>query len=182
MRWGLVPSWSQDPSIGNRMINARAETLLEKPSFKKLVGTKRCVIPADGFYEWRREGNCKVPVWIHLKKREPFVFAGLWDYWRDQDRGKDLYSFTIITCEPNALLRPIPYKELACKTIIAMESVHEGGFVAKGPLKEAQNFGAKVVLYNPNELITGELETRLEELMISGIERAIAGQLRASHS
>jgi putative SOS response-associated peptidase YedK len=107
MKWGLVPSWSQDPSFGNRMINARAETLLEKPSFKKLVGTKRCLIPADGFYEWRREGNRKVPVWIHLKKREPFVFAGRWDYWHDRDSGRELYTFTNITCAPNALLRPI---------------------------------------------------------------------------
>jgi putative SOS response-associated peptidase YedK len=107
MRWGLVPSWSQDPSIGQRMINARAETLLEKPSFKQLVATRRCLVPADGFYEWRREGKHKVPVWIHLKNREPFAFPGLWDYWRDPAGDKELYSFTIITTEPNALLRPI---------------------------------------------------------------------------
>lgn len=64
MRWGLVPSWAQDPSIGQRMINARAETLLEKPSFKQLVATRRCLVPADGFYEWRREAERKVPMWI----------------------------------------------------------------------------------------------------------------------
>lgn len=107
MKWGLVPSWLPDPSIGQRMINARAETLLEKSSFKGLVGSRRCVIPADGFYEWRHEGNRKVPVWIHLRNRKPFVFAGLWDCWRDRHTGKELYSFTIITCEPNALLRPL---------------------------------------------------------------------------
>jgi putative SOS response-associated peptidase YedK len=67
MKWGLVPSWAPDPEIGNRMINARAETLTEEPSFKRLVQQRRCLIPADGFYEWRREGNRKVPVWIHLK-------------------------------------------------------------------------------------------------------------------
>ena len=105
MRWGLVPSWAQDSSIGQRMINARAETLLEKPSFKQLVGTRRCLVPADGFYEWRREGKHKVPMWIHLKGREPFAFAGLWDYWRDPAGDKELYSFTIITTEANALLR-----------------------------------------------------------------------------
>ena len=71
MKWGLVPSWAPDPSIGNRMINARAETLREKPSFRQLVSRRRCVIPADGFYEWRREGNRKVPMWIHLKNKEP---------------------------------------------------------------------------------------------------------------
>jgi putative SOS response-associated peptidase YedK len=89
------------------MINARAETLLEKPSFKQLVPTRRCLVPTDGFYEWRREANRKVPMWIHLKNREPFAFAGLWDYWRDPAGDKELYSFTIITTEPNALLRPI---------------------------------------------------------------------------
>jgi putative SOS response-associated peptidase YedK len=107
MRWGLVPSWSQDPSVGQHRINARGETLLEKPSFKNLVPTRRCLVPADGFYEWRREGNRKVPMWVHLKKHEPFAFAGLWDYWRDPAGDKELYSFTIITTEANALLRPI---------------------------------------------------------------------------
>jgi putative SOS response-associated peptidase YedK len=107
MKWGLVPSWAPDPSIGNRMINARAETLLEKPSFKQLVATRRCVIPADGFYEWRREGNRKVPVWIHLKNKEPFAYAGLWDTWRDFDSGSALDTFTIITTDPNSLVRPI---------------------------------------------------------------------------
>ena len=107
MKWGLVPSWAPDPSVGNRMINARAETLLKKPSFRNLVSARRCLIPADGFYEWRREGNRKVPVWIHLKKREPFVFAGLWDSWRNVKLGEVLHTFTIITTAPNALLRPI---------------------------------------------------------------------------
>ena len=79
MRWGLVPSWAPDPSIGNRMINARAETITEKPSFKRLVQQRRCLIPANGFYDWRTEGKGKVPVWIHLKNREPFAFAGLWE-------------------------------------------------------------------------------------------------------
>ncbi len=107
MKWGLVPSWAQDPSMGQRMINARSETLLEKPSFKNLVATRRCLVPADGFYEWRREGNRKVPMWIHLKKREPFAFAGLWDCWLDRDNDSELYTFTIITTQANALLRPI---------------------------------------------------------------------------
>jgi putative SOS response-associated peptidase YedK len=107
MRWGLVPSWAQDRSAGPGLINARAETLLEKPSFKHLVSSRRCLVPADGFYEWRREGRAKVPLWIHLKKREPFALAGLWDCWLDRDNGSELYSFTIVTTEANALLRPI---------------------------------------------------------------------------
>ena len=106
MRWGLVPSWAPDCSIGNRLINARAETISEKPSFRRLVERQRCLIPADGFYEWRRAGNHKVPVWFHLKKKEPFAFAGLWDVWRDVE-GEMLHTFTIITTVPNALLRRI---------------------------------------------------------------------------
>lgn len=99
MRWGLVPSWAPDSSIGNRMINARAETVTEKPSFQRLVKQRRCLIPADGFYEWRREGNRKVPVWIHLKNKEPFAFAGLWDAWRDEE-GQTLDTFTIMVRMP----------------------------------------------------------------------------------
>ena len=107
MRWGLVPSWAPDPSIGNRMINARCETLTEKPSFKQLLGTHRCLIPADGFYEWRREGRGKVPMRVVMKDRQLFTFAGLWDVWRGDPEGGELYTFTIITTNANALLRPI---------------------------------------------------------------------------
>lgn len=107
MRWGLVPSWAQDKAIGQRVINARAETLLEKPSFKQLVATKRCLVPADGFYEWRLEGKRKAPMWIQLKNREPFAFARLWDSWRDRESENELYTFTIITTRPNGLLKPI---------------------------------------------------------------------------
>jgi putative SOS response-associated peptidase YedK len=106
MHWGLIPSWAKDPAIGNRIINARAETLTEKPAFKHLVGSRRCIIPADGFYEWRKEGKRKVPMWVYLKSREPFGLAGLWDVWRRPDGGK-VESFTIITTEPNALIECI---------------------------------------------------------------------------
>jgi putative SOS response-associated peptidase YedK len=106
MHWALIPHWAADPSIGNRMINARAETLTELPSFKSLVNRGRCIIPADGYYEWRKEGKRKVPMWIHLKSKEPFAFAGLWDVWRKPDR-KKVESFTIITTEPNDLIEPI---------------------------------------------------------------------------
>jgi putative SOS response-associated peptidase YedK len=88
------------------MINARAETLTEKPAFKHLVGSRRCIIPVDGFYEWRKEGRRKVPMWVHVKGREPFGMAGLWDVWRKPDGGK-VESFTIVTTEPNDLIEPI---------------------------------------------------------------------------
>jgi putative SOS response-associated peptidase YedK len=105
MHWGLIPHWAADPSIGNRMINARAETLTELPSFKPLVDRRRCIIPVDGFYEWRKEGRRKVPMWVHLKGREPFGLAPLWDVSRKPDGGK-VESFTIITTQPNELMTP----------------------------------------------------------------------------
>jgi putative SOS response-associated peptidase YedK len=104
--WGLVPSWAKDPSIGNRMINARAETVAEKPSFKRLLKNRRCLVLADGFYEWRKEGKGKVPMWFKLKSGDPFVFAGLWDAWKQPD-GALLRTYTIVTTEPNEVLAPI---------------------------------------------------------------------------
>jgi putative SOS response-associated peptidase YedK len=87
-------------SIGNRMINARAETLTEKPAFRDLVGSRRCMIPADGFYEYRKEGKRKVPMWVHLKNREPFGLAGLWDVWRKPNGKRVSGGQTQITKNP----------------------------------------------------------------------------------
>ena len=107
MRWGLIPSWAKDETIGNRMINARAETLAEKPSFKKPLERRRCLVLADGFYEWRKvAARAKIPVRIVLKSREPFAFAGLWDVWRDPEE-HDIPTFAIITTAANELLEPI---------------------------------------------------------------------------
>ena len=108
MKWGLVPFWAPDPSIGNWMINARAETLMEKPSFKRLVEQQRCLVPADGFYEWPRYGNQRFPMLIRLKNKEPFAFAGLWDSWRNSQLPEEvLNTFTIITTDPNTRLKQI---------------------------------------------------------------------------
>lgn len=103
--WGLVPFWAKDPSIGNRMINARAETLDEKPSFKNAFRRRRCLVLADGFYEWKAEPGTKTktPMYIHLKDQRPFTFAGLWERWNPPD-GSELLSCTIITTEPNQLV------------------------------------------------------------------------------
>jgi putative SOS response-associated peptidase YedK len=103
---GIDSALGRRPSIGKRMINAGAETLTELPSFKPLVDRRRCIIPADGFYEWRMEGRRKVPMWVHLKTKEPFGLAGLWDVWWKPD-GKRVKSFTIITTELKELVRPI---------------------------------------------------------------------------
>jgi putative SOS response-associated peptidase YedK len=106
LRWGLIPSWAKDESIGSRMINARAESLAEKPSFKGLLRSKRCLIIADGFYEWKQENGFKTPMYITLKSGDPFAFAGLWDQWKSPD-GQQVRSCTIITTEPNDVLAPI---------------------------------------------------------------------------
>ena len=106
MRWGLVPSWAKDVSIGSRMINARAETLTEKPSFRTALARRRCLIPADGFYEWKQIGKEKQAHWIHRKDDELFAFAGLWDEWGSPD-GSPLHSCTIITVNPNELMANI---------------------------------------------------------------------------
>ena len=106
--WGLIPSWSKDPAIGNRLINARGETIAEKPSFRGSFKYKRCLIPADGFYEWKSQPGTKTktPHFIHMKDRLPFAFAGLWDEWHSPD-GSSIRSCTIITTEPNALMAGI---------------------------------------------------------------------------
>ncbi len=105
-RWGLVPAWARDPKIGNRMINARSETVSEKPAFREAYRRRRCLVPADGFYEWRKLGKVKQPYRITLADGGPFAFAGLWERWRAPD-GQAVSSFTIITTEANPLLRPI---------------------------------------------------------------------------
>jgi len=105
MKWGLVPSWVKDPSIGNRMINVRVETIQEKPSFRSAFRRRRALIPASGFYEWQREDNMKLPYFIAMKEMKPFALAGLWERWvHDQIL---LESFTILTTAANDLIQPI---------------------------------------------------------------------------
>ncbi len=105
--WGFVPSWAKDPSIGNRMINARAETLAAKPVFRNALKRRRCLIPTDGFYEWKRNPDgTKTPMYIRMKSGNPFAFAGLWEKWHAPD-GSEVRSCTIVTGKPNALVRDI---------------------------------------------------------------------------
>jgi len=108
MRWGLIPSWAKDPAIGNRLINARGETLSEKPSFSGSFKYKRCLILADGFFEWQRApgSTTKIPHYIQLATRKPFAMAGLWSEWNSAD-GSQLRTCTIVTTTPNDLIAPI---------------------------------------------------------------------------
>jgi putative SOS response-associated peptidase YedK len=113
-RWGLIPSWAKDSKAGSRMINARAETLAEKPAFRTAFKRRRCLIPADGFYEWRLPAKnadapgrkTKTPIYLRLKSGEPFAFAGLWETWQPEG-GEPVLSCTIITTTPNSLVEKI---------------------------------------------------------------------------
>jgi putative SOS response-associated peptidase YedK len=120
LHWGLVPSWAEDPSVGNRMINARAETAAARPAFRDAMRRRRCLVPADGFYEWKKLADAgalpgmkpkagksvrKQPYLFRMKNDRPFAFAGLWDtWWHD---GEKLESFTILTTSPNELVAPV---------------------------------------------------------------------------
>jgi len=106
LRWGLIPSWSKDPAIGNRLINARAETAREKPSFRNAFRRHRCLIPTSGFYEWQRQERGKQPYFIRRRDERLFAFAGLWDRWENPDEGI-IETCTILTTAANAVLAPI---------------------------------------------------------------------------
>jgi putative SOS response-associated peptidase YedK len=110
LRWGLVPFWAKDPSVGNRMINARAETVAEKPSYRAAFRHRRCIVLADGFYEWRREGDIKTPHFISLASGEPFALAGLWENWNDKESGESLQTTTLITTAANDFMTPLHHR------------------------------------------------------------------------
>jgi putative SOS response-associated peptidase YedK len=105
LRWGLVPSWADDPEIGARMINARSETAPEKPSFRRAFRGRRCLIPADGFYEWKRENGGKQPYYFHMQDGRPFAFAGLWESWEKGDG--TLRTCAILTTRANSVLEGV---------------------------------------------------------------------------
>ena len=112
MKWGLVPFWAKDPSIGYKMINARAETVAEKPSYRSSFRNKRCLILADGFYEWRKDGKLSIPFYFQLEGGEPFAFAGLWDDWENKGVSSlpglpGLTTCTLITTDANEDVKPV---------------------------------------------------------------------------
>lgn len=106
MHWGLIPSWAKNESIGDKLINARGESIAEKPSFRAAFKRHRCVIPASGFYEWVQEGKVKQPYYISLKSDQPMAFAGLWETWRTPD-GSSLESTCIVTTDANKIMNQI---------------------------------------------------------------------------
>ncbi len=106
LRWGLIPSWAKDPAMGAKLINARAETVAEKPSFRSAFRHRRCLVVADGFYEWQKQEGKKQPFYFRLQDGQPFAFAGLWESWKDPN-GEVVDSCTILTTEANQLMQPI---------------------------------------------------------------------------
>lgn len=106
LHWGLIPFWADDPKLGSKLINARAETVADKPAFRSAFRHRRCLIVADGFYEWQQQENGKQPFYLHLKDDRPFAFAGLWEHWQE-DGGEAIDSCTILTTNANELTSPI---------------------------------------------------------------------------
>ena len=106
LRWGLIPFWAKDPKIGYRMINAVGETVTNKPAFRAAFRRRRCLVLADGFFEWRKAGKKKIPTYIFLKSRETFAFAGIWETWKAPD-GETVRSCAIVTTKPNAFMEQI---------------------------------------------------------------------------
>jgi len=109
LRWGLIPPWSKDASIGVCMINAKSETVFEKPAFRQAARSRRCLIPADGFYEWKQSGGAKQAHYIYLKDKQPFAMAGLWEKWQSPD-GAEVQSCTVLTTDANDLVGPIHHR------------------------------------------------------------------------
>jgi putative SOS response-associated peptidase YedK len=106
LHWGLIPFWADDPKLGSKLINARAETVADKPAFRSAFRHRRCLIVADGFYEWQQQENGKQPFYLRLKDDRPFALAGLWEHW-EEDGGEAIDSCTILTTDANELTSPI---------------------------------------------------------------------------
>lgn len=108
LHWGLIPSWAKDSKMGSKLINARAETVAEKPSFRSAFRQRRCLVLADGFYEWQQqEDKQKQPFYFRMSDEHPFAFAGLWEHWEDKNTGKTIESCTLLTTEPNELMQSV---------------------------------------------------------------------------
>ena len=107
MKWGLIPFWAKDRGVGNKMFNVRSESLTTKIGFRKSFQTKRCLVPSNGFYEWKTENGTKIPYFIEVQDRPLFAFAGIYDLWEEPVSGREVYSFAIITTQPNSDIKPI---------------------------------------------------------------------------
>lgn len=165
LRWGLVPFWAKEDKIGASMINARAESLPDKPAFRKLLTTRRCLIPADGFYEWQQRAEGKQPYRIVMKDGSPFAFAGLYDIWSDP-QGNKLATCTIITTEPNSLMA-----EIHNRMPVILQPEHEAEWLARDNtdtgslLKLLQPYDAAKMRAYPVSPAVGNVRNNTKELL-----------------
>ena len=153
-KWGLVPFWAKDPKIGNKMINARAETLMEKPAFRNALIHRRCIIPADGFYEWKTEGKGRLPLHIRMRDRRLFAFAGQWEEWKSPD-GTPLRTCTIITSDPNDLISSI-HNRMA----VILRPEHEATWLDSS-IKNSSDLMSLLQPYPDNEMEAYEVSRRV---------------------
>jgi len=167
MKWGLVPFWAKDPKIGNKMINARAETVSTKPAFRTSFKRKRCLVPATGFYEWKRTKAGKIPHYIHMKDDSYFAFAGLYDRWKDPE-GNDLYTFTIITTEANTMMAKIHNR-----MPVILRTSDEDLWLSKEPLSDADS-RRLLVPYSSSALEAYEVSKEVNS-PVNDSEELIAG-------
>lgn len=154
LRWGLIPSWSSDPAIGNRLINARAETAREKPSFRDAFRRHRCLIPASGFYEWQRRERVKQPYFVRMRDERLFAFAGLWDRWESPDKVV-IETCTILTTTANAVLAPIHGR------MPVILSPTEYARWLDPALQETDSLGPLLVPFPPEEMLAFPVSPRV---------------------
>jgi len=154
LRWGLVPHWAKDSSGGAKLINARGETIADKPSFRDAYRNRRCVIPADGFYEWSREG-ARIPFAVARKDREMMPFAGLWERWTDRASGETIRTCTIVTTTANEICAPIHDR---MPVILALDDV--GRWLGDEPA-DPDALAALLRPYPANEMVVFEIDKRV---------------------
>ena len=152
MSWGLVPRWAKDASIANKLINARSETVAEKPSFRDSFKSRRCLIIADGFYEWQTKDGIKKPFYIFMKGKKPFGIAGLYDLWKDEN-GKEITICTIITTEANEFMKSLHHR---MPVIISPENYNHWLDPAE---KDTSKIGSLMKPWDSNEMDAYEVGT-----------------------
>lgn len=155
MKWGLIPVWAKDPKIGFKMINARSETIMEKPSFKSPFQKHRCLIPTTGFYEWKKEGTTKIPHFIHMQDNSMFAFAGITSVWKDAE-GMEVYTYSIITTKANVLMADIHER----MPVILRKDDEDMYLDNETPIEVVQEM---LIPYSPNDLEAYAVSTEVNK-------------------
>jgi putative SOS response-associated peptidase YedK len=164
LRWGLVPSWAKDPAIGARIINARSETVAEKPAFRAAFRRRRCLVPMSGFYEWQKAGGRKLPHFVRLLNTDVFAAAGLYEYWSGKDGAAPIESYTILTTGPNELMRAVHER----MPVILHERDYEAWIDPKNEKLEA--LSALLAAFPAEEMRAYPISTRVNNTRNDGPE------------